>query len=139
MRSHAPEAQGGGLQFVPESDADINVHTLAPDQGRSVYPLIRQVVATRDLAGWPRFARALIHARRPGLGGIRRQPSAAAIPCGLFCYRQEQRLTRGKVLVAAHFVALDPLEPELVLAAPVNELDALAECFGSTAVRSVVH
>ncbi len=60
-------------------------------------------------------------------------------PCALSGYREEQGLTRGKVLVAEHFVALDPLEPELVLAAPVNELDALAERFGCAAVRSVVH
>ena len=120
--------------------ADIDVHTLAPDQVRSVYPLIRQVVPTLDLAGWRRFARTLMHPRRPELGGIvvaTRPPRP--FPCGLFCYRQEQDLTRGKVLVAEHFVALDLLEPEFVLAALVNELDALARRFDCAAVRSVVH
>jgi hypothetical protein len=120
--------------------ADIDVHTLALDQVRSVYPLIRQVVPTLDLAGWQRFARTVIHPRRLEQGGIvvaTRPPRP--FPCGLFCYRQEQDLTRGKVLVAEHFVALDLLEPDLVLAALVNELDALAKRFGCAAVRSVVH
>jgi hypothetical protein len=120
--------------------ADIDVHTLAPDQVRSVYPLIRQAVPTLDLAGWLRFARTLTHPRRPELGGIvvaTRPPRP--FPCGLFCYRQERDLIHGKVLVAEHFVALDLLEPDLVLAALVNELDALAKRFGCAAVRSVVH
>ena len=119
---------------------DIDVQLLAPDQIRSVYPLIRQVVPTLDLAAWQRFARALMHPRRPELGGIVVATRAhRPFPCGLFCYRQEQDLNRGKVLVAEHFVALDLLEPDNVLAALVSELDALAKRFGCEAVRSVVH
>lgn len=124
----------------PRAMTDIDVQMLAPDQVRSVYPLIRQVVPTLDLAGWLRFARTVMHPRRPELGGIvvaTRPPRP--FPCGLFCYRQEQDLTRGKLLVAEHFVALDLLEPEIVLAALVNELDTLAKRFGCAAVRSVVH
>jgi hypothetical protein len=126
--------------LTPKAMTDIDVQMLAPDQVRSVYPLIRQAVPTLDLAGWQRFARTVIHPRRPELGGIvvaTRPPRP--FPCGLFCYRQEQDLTRGKVLVAEHFVALDLLEPDLVLAALVNELDTLARRFGCAAVRSVVH
>lgn len=128
------------LNLSPKAMADIDVQMLTPDQVRSVYPLIRQAVPTIDLAGWQRFARTVMHPRRPELGGIvvaTRPPRP--FPCGLFCYRQEQDLTRGKVLVAEHFVALDLLEPDLVLAALVDELDALARRFGCAAVRSVVH
>lgn len=120
--------------------ADIDVKMLAPDQVRSVFPLIRQIVPTLDLAGWQRFARSVIHPRRPELGGIvvaTRPPRP--FPCGLFCYRQEHDLTRGKVLVAEHFVALDLLDPDHVLSALVAELDGLARRFGCAAVRSVVH
>jgi hypothetical protein len=120
--------------------AGITVQMLAPDQVRSVYPLIRQVVPTLDLAGWMRFARALVNPRRPELGGIivaTRQPRP--FPSGLFCYRQERDLTYGKVLVAEHFVALDLLEPDAVLAALVAELEALGKRFGCHAVRSIVH
>jgi hypothetical protein len=120
--------------------ADIAVEMLTPDQVRSVFPLIRQVVPALDLPGWMRFARGLTRARRPELGGIvvaRRPPRP--FPCGLFCYRQDHDLAHGKVLIAEHFVALDLLEPEAVLAALVKELDALARQFGCDAVRSVVH
>lgn len=120
--------------------ADITVQMLAPDQIRSVYPLIRQAVPALDLPGWQRFARGLVHPRRPELGGIvvaTRLPRP--FPCGLFCYRQERDLTHGKVLIGEHFVALDLLEPDIVLAALVAELDALAKRFGCDAVRSVVH
>lgn len=120
--------------------ADIDVQMLAPDQVRSVFPLIRQAVPTLDLAGWLRVARTLIHPRRPELGGIvvaTRPPRP--FPSGLFCYRQETDLIHGKVLVAEHFVALDLLDPGHVLAALVNELDSLANRFGCKAVRSVVH
>jgi hypothetical protein len=120
--------------------ADIDVQMLAPDQIRSVYPLIRQVVPTLDLPAWQRFARTVLNPRRPELGGIvvaTRPPRP--FPCGLFCYRQEHDLTRGKILVAEHFVALDLLDPDHVLAALVNELESLARRFGCEAVRSVVH
>jgi hypothetical protein len=120
--------------------ADIDVKMLAPDQVRSVFPLIRQVVPTLDLAAWQRFARTVMNPRRPELGGIvvaTRPPRP--FPCGLFCYRQEHDLTRGQVLVAEHFVALDLLDPDHVLAALVAELDGLAKRFNCAAVRSVVH
>ena len=120
--------------------ADIDIQMLAPDQVRSVFPLIRQAVPTLDLSAWLRFARPLIHPRRPELGGIvvaTRPPRP--FPSGLFCYRQERDLTHGKILVAEHFVALDLLDPDHVLAALVNELDTLAKRFGCKAVRSVVH
>lgn len=120
--------------------ADITIQMLAPDQLRSVFPLIRQAVPTLDLQGWMRFARPLVNPRRPEQGGIvvaTRSPRP--FPSGLFCYRQERDLTHGRVLIAEHFVALDLLDPDAVLAALVAELDALAKRFGCGAVRSVVH
>jgi hypothetical protein len=119
---------------------DIDVRMLAPDQVRSVCPLIRQVVPTLNLTGWTRFARPLVNPRRPELGGIvvaTRPPRP--FPCGLFCYRQDRDLAHGKVLVAEHFVALDLLDPDAVLAALVGELDSLAKRFSCDAVQSVVH
>lgn len=119
---------------------DIAVEMLAPDQIRSVFPLIRQVVPTLDLAAWLRFARPLVNPRRAEAGGIvvaRRPPRP--FPSGLFCYRQESDLTHGKVLLAEHFVALDLLDPDAVLAALLAELDSLGRRFGCDVVRSVVH
>jgi len=120
--------------------SDIAVEMLAPNQIRSVFPLIRQVVPTLDLAAWLRFARPLVNPRRAELGGIvvaRRPPRP--FPSGLFCYRRESDLEHGKVLLAEYFVALDLLDPDAVLAALMAELDSLGRRFGCNAVRSVVH
>ena len=60
-------------------------------------------------------------------------------PCGLFCYRVEDDLELGKVLIADHFVTVDLLDPASVLVALVEKLDDLAKRLGCQAVRSVVH
>ena len=120
--------------------ADLIIDLLSKDQIRSVYPLIREAVATIDLASWLRFARQFTGSRRRGHCGIvtvRRE--ARTFPCGLFCYRVDDDLNLGKVLTADHFVAVDVLDPGGVLAALVEELDVLAKRLGCQAVRSLVH
>jgi hypothetical protein len=120
--------------------ADFIVDLLSRDQIRSVYPLIREAVATIDLTTWLRFARQFTAPRRAGQYGIvtvRRE--GRTFPCGLFCYRVEDDLKLGKVLTADHFVAVDLLDPGAVLAALVEELDELAKRLGCQAVRSLVH
>ena len=69
--------------------------------------------------------------RRGGQCGIvaaRRE--GRAFPCGLFCYRVEDDLKLGKVLIADHFVAVDLLDPASVLTALVEELDGSGEASG---------
>ena len=120
--------------------AEFIIESLAADQIRAVYPLVREAFPPLDLASWLRFARQLTGPRRKGQSGImaaRRE--ARVFPCGLFCYRVEEDLERGRVLVAEHFVALDLLEPQAVLNALVAELEALGTRLGCTAVRSLVH
>ena len=120
--------------------ADFIIEVLSRDQIRSVYPLVREAVPTLDLAAWLRFARQLTGPRRAGQCGIvvaRRE--GRPFPCGLFCYRVEDDLKLGKVLVADHFVAVDLLEPAAVLAALVEQLDSLGKRLGCQAVRSLVH
>ncbi len=120
--------------------ADFVLGELSREQIRAVYPLIREVVPTLDLASWVRFARQLTTPRRGGQSGIvvaRRE--GRMFPCGLFCYQVGTDLERGKVLIADHFVAVDLLDPGAVLAALVDELDALAKRLGCQAVRSLVH
>ena len=120
--------------------ADLIIELLSRDRIRSVFPLVREAVATIDLATWLRFAWQLTAPRRVGQCGIvtvRRD--GRTFPCGLFCYRVEHDLSLGKVLTADHFVAVDLLDPEAVLAALVGELDVLAERLGCGAVRSLVH
>jgi len=120
--------------------ADFIIEMLPRDQIRAVYPLVREAFPTLDLAAWLRFARQLTGPRRGGQCGIiaaRRENRA--FPCGLFCYRVEDDLQLGKVLIADHFMAVDLLEPAAVLAALVEELDLLAKRLGCQAVRSLVH
>lgn len=116
------------------------IGVLGRDQVRAVYPLIRQAVPTLELSAWLRFARQLTGVRRADQCGIvaaRRE--GRAFPCGLFCYRIEVDLRRGRTLIADHFVALDLLDPGAVVAALVEALEELAARLDCQAVRSVVH
>jgi hypothetical protein len=117
-----------------------SVEPLARDQVRAVYPLIREAISGLNLTAWLRFAQNAMSARRAGQAGIivaRRE--GHDFPSGLFCYRVDPDPALGKILVAEHFVAVDLLHPDDVLAALVAELDSLGERLGCKAVRSIVH
>ena len=116
------------------------VEPLSRNQVRAVYPLIREVIPGLGLSAWLRFAQTATSARRGGQAGIivaRRV--GHDFPSGLFCYRVDPDPALGKILVAEHFVAVDLLHPDDVLAALVAELDALGERLGCKSVRSIVH
>lgn len=116
------------------------VEPLARDQIRAVYPLIREAIPGLGLTAWLRFAQTATSARRFGHSGVivaRRE--GHDFPSGLFCYRVDPDPALGKILVAEHFVAVDLLHPDDVLAALVAELDALGQRLGCKAVRSIVH
>lgn len=116
------------------------VEPLARGQIRAVFPLIREAIPGLNLAAWLRFAQGVTGPRRGGHAGIivaRRE--SHDFPSGLFCYRVDPDPALGKVLVAEHFVAVDLLHPADVLAALVEELDALGQRLGCKAVRSIVH
>jgi hypothetical protein len=120
--------------------ADFIIGVLPRDQLPAVYPLVREAVPALSLASWLRYARPLTGARRAGQCGIiaaRRE--GRAFPCGIFCYRVDEDLALGRVLVADHFVAVDLLDPGAVLAALVEQLDVLARRLDCKAVRSLVH
>jgi len=120
--------------------ADVIVEVLSREQLAAVYPLVREAVPALSLASWLRYARPLTGSRRAGQCGIvaaRRE--GRAFPCGLFCYRVDEDLALGRVLVADHFVAVDLLDPGAVLAALVEQLDVLAQRLGCKAMRSLVH
>ena len=95
------------------------VRSLPPDQVLAVYPLVREVVPELDAGAWVRFARVLLSPKRAGQGGIvAAWRPGRSFPCGLVCYRVENDLLRGRVLVAEHFVAVDLLDPQAVLVGP---------------------
>jgi hypothetical protein len=117
-----------------------SVEPLARDQVRAVYPLIREAIPGLSLTAWLRFAQNATAARRNGQAGvIVARRSGHDFPSGLFCYRVDPDPALGKILVAEHFVAVDLLYPDDVLAALVAELDVLGQRLGCQAVRSIVH
>ncbi len=115
------------------------VRALAPDEIRSVYPLIREAMPAIDLATWTVFARRLTGRRVSHAGIMAAYREGRPFPCGLFCYRVDKTLGQDRVLIAEYFVAVDLLDPKGVLGALVAELDALGQRLGCNAVRSVVH
>lgn len=115
------------------------VQPLAPDELRSVYPLIREAMPSIGLDAWLAFARPLTGRRALPAGILAARRAGRAFPCGLVCYRVNCHLSIGRLLIAEHFVAVDLLDPQAVLAALVAELDQLGERLGCDAVRSVVH
>lgn len=114
-------------------------HLVPPDQVRMVYPLVREAVAGLDLKTWVSFAQKVANPRRAGQCGILAVTRAGRnLPCGVFLYRREAQLPDGAVLVAEHFVAMDVVDPQPVVQALVEELDALAKRLGCAAIRVVV-
>lgn len=121
------------------STPDLVLETLGPEQVWTVYPLISAADPSITLVGWLRYARQAAgrgHARRGVL--VARRP-ALRHPSGAVCYRSERHVRHGVLLTAEHYVALDIVQPEAVLAALVAGLDRVAETLGCAAIRSVVH
>jgi hypothetical protein len=112
---------------------------LLPDQAATVFPLMREAVPGLDLKTWLRFAKQVTNPRRAAPAGIivvRRR--ARSMPCGLFVYHRDRDLAHGPILVVEHFVAVDLLDPEPVMRALIDGLDALAGRLGCTAIRAMV-
>lgn len=115
------------------------IQPLARHEVRSVYPLIREAMPAISLSAWLDFGRRLAGRRATLSGILAARRAGRTFPCGLFCYRVGSHLANGRVLMAEHFVAVDPLDSEAVLAALVAELDGLGRQLACDAVRSVVH
>ena len=134
VETELTENENGGLGVDP-----FTVQPLVPEQLRVVYPLIREALPELKLADWLRFGRHLTKHRQGEQRGIlaayRRGREFAS---GLVCYQVDNDLERGKVLIAKDFCAMDLLEPKLVLAVLVAELEALGLRLGCNAIRCVV-
>ena len=62
-----------------------------------------------------------------------------SLPCGAVHYRLERNLRYGQLLTAEHFIAIDLLYPQAVLAALFEALDDIATKCGCSAMRSILH
>ena len=126
------------------------VGRLARDQFRTVYPLMREAIPTLSLAHWMRYARRLadtavsattetmtMSSVKTGILVARR--AGAAHPSGAVCYQLASHLEYGSVMRAEHFVALDALFPDIILAALLAALDGIAACLKCSAIQSIVN
>ena len=116
------------------------VSTLPDQQVSFALPLLRAQLPELDLHRLRQFAFRLGEAggpRRAGMLGVWRQ--GREFPCGIVCYRVLEDLAAGEVLLAEHFVAMDLLDPDAVMAALIAEVEALALRMGCAGVRSIVH
>ena len=117
--------------------SNLSVEILAQDQIRAVYPVIREALPHLALPDWVRLARRTLAGRRGGFLVARRD--GRPFPCGLFCYRVDNDPLSGQILTAEHFVAVDLLDPDAVLAALAESLEALAHRLGCREVRCVIN
>jgi hypothetical protein len=125
--------------MTPLAHTDIAVQPLAGGDIRPLYPLILAVEPGLQWSQWDRYARRLAKPKaRPKEGIIVARRRGHAHPCGAVCYRQDHNLRFGLVLTAEHFIAVDLLYPQAVLAALAAALEGVAQKLGCTAIRSIV-
>jgi hypothetical protein len=120
-----------------ETLADLLVEPFNRDDVRLLFPLMQMAEPDLDLPRWMHFAAKLAR-RRDGRAGIlvaRRH--VRRYPCGSVCFRAVEDLHYGSVLLAEHFVAVDPIDPHSVLKALTQRLDQLAQELGCGAVRVI--
>lgn len=102
---------------------------------RLIYPLMMMAEPGLDLRHWMRFATRLIRRRDGRTGVLAARRHVKRFPSGAVCFREAQDLRHGTVLLAEHFVVVDPIDPQTVLQALSRELDLLARTLGCRAVR----
>ena len=107
---------------------------------RPLFPLMHAAEPELKLSTWLSYSRRMTKAKRGARAGImvaRRR--GQSLPCGAVHYRLEQNLRYGQLLTAEHFIAIDLLYPQAVLAALLEALDAIAKDCGCGAMRSILH
>lgn len=125
------------IKPVPTSLIDLVVEPFSRADLRLIFPLMQMAEPGIDLPRWLTYASKLFR-RRDGRAGIlvaRRH--VRRFPCGAVCYRVAEDLRYGRVLIAEHFVAVDPIDPHSVLCALAENLDILAKHLGCGAVRVI--
>lgn len=111
---------------------------LTAAEARPAYPLMQAAMPHLTLSAWLRHARRITGPRSSPARGVlvARRPGGPL--CGAVCYRKVPDLEAGSVLIADHFVALDLLHPESVLAALATGLEHVAGTLGCAEVRALV-
>jgi hypothetical protein len=119
--------------------ADVLVKPITVGDIRPLFPLMRAVEPEIKLSAWIRYSRSMTKAKAGARAGIivaRRR--GHNLPCGAVHYRVDRNLRYGQLLTAEHFIAIDLLYPNKVLAALFEALDAIAVDYGCSAMRSIL-
>ena len=123
----------------PAAMVDLLVEPLSPIQVATVFPLMRAADPGLSLADWRRFARTVTTKRQGQHGVLVARRQTLQHPSGAVCYRRHRDLHDGAVLTAEHFVALDLLYPDRIIAALIAGLEPVAKRLGCGTIRSIVH
>jgi hypothetical protein len=116
------------------------VEALSADQVGAVFPLMRAADPSLSPAIWRQFARRAVSGNVLAPQGVLvARRSALKYPSGAVCYRRHRNLHHAAVLTAEHFVALDLLYPDMVIAALIDGLEPVARRLGCASIRSIVH
>jgi hypothetical protein len=126
-----------GRRALADQLPDLLVEPFNRADLRLLFPLMQMAEPQIDLSRWLAYANKLFR-RRDGRAGIlvaRRH--IRRFPCGAVCFRIAEDLRYGSVLMAEHFVAVDPIDPHSVLSALASHLDSLAQQLNCGAVRVI--
>ncbi len=126
-----------GSSALADQCPDLLVEPFNRADLRLLFPLMQMAEPNIDLPRWLSYANKLFR-RRDGRAGIlvaRRH--IRRFPCGAVCFRMAEDLRYGSVLIAEHFVAVDPIDPYSVLTALAAQLDTLAKHLNCGAVRVI--
>ncbi len=117
---------------------DVLVQPLTEGDIRPLFPVMREVEPLLQLSQWIDYATRMLRVKSSRPAGVLVVRRRGLLACGAACFRPDRDLRFGLVLTIQHFVALDMLYPQVMLAALLAELEALAVRFDCVAIQSHV-
>lgn len=103
------------------------------------YPLIQAVKGDLTLAAWKREAESFVQAQAAGSGcGIMTLQDGNGLILGLFYHDVTENGTHGPVLNVSHFVAMDLISPQKIIAELAEGMEVMAERLCCRAVHTEI-
>jgi len=119
-----------------KSRRSVIVRPLDRKEIATAFPLVRLLAPALDLAGWQRFAGAILDGAPTEERGILAGVGEGGYLCGLLVFRVVHDLRHGRVLTADHVLALDIVARKPVAAALLAALEELSEALGCDALHT---
>ena len=108
---------------------------LSGDQIARAFPLIQASWPDADLPAWQRFVRFFADAPEERASGVLGIYDAAGYICGVFAYRLDCDLRRGRILTIELFTAVDIINSLRPITVALELADSRARELGCTGVR----